>query len=112
MYNYDTELVKQLDTILPTYYELFLDNSITTPCLTYLEISNVPDKEADTLRYSTISYRIKLWHKDGVEVDQYIKEMDKLLYSLGFKRVAYNILWTDDLCQRIFTYQALACENN
>ena len=30
MYNYDTELVKQLDTILPTYYELFLDNSIIT----------------------------------------------------------------------------------
>lgn len=112
MYIYDTELVKQLDTILPTYYELFLDNSISTPCLTYLELSNVPDKEADTLRYSTISYRIKLWHKDGQEVDTYIAQLDKLLYSLGFKRVAYNVMWDQDLCQTIFTYQALAYENN
>lgn len=112
MYIYDTELVKQLDTILPTYYELFLDNSISTPCLTYLELSNVAGIEADTARYSTISYRIKLWHKDNEEVDDYIKDMDKLLYTLGFKRVAYNVMWDQDMCQRIFTYQALAYEND
>ena len=35
MYNYDTELVKQLDTILPTYYDLFLDFSISFLCFIF-----------------------------------------------------------------------------
>jgi hypothetical protein len=56
MFDYKPVLVEHLNTILPTYYELFVDSSTETPCLTYLEINNRADEESDNLRYSTLSY--------------------------------------------------------
>lgn len=111
MYNYKKELVKELDTILPTYYELFVDSSTQTPCITYLELTNVARQEGDTLRYSNITYRVKIWGTQEDDLYNYTSLLDKKMFELGFKRRAYNELWIDQICQLIFTYEATALEN-
>lgn len=72
MYNFNEELVRHLDTILPTYYETFIDTNTETPCITYVELSNVANEEGDTLRYSTINYRIKIWASPKENVNEQI----------------------------------------
>lgn len=111
MYNYKKELVVQLDTILPTYDEMFVDSKTETPCITYLELNNIADKEGDTLRYSTLAFRIKIWGTADMDLNPYTSLLDAKMYELGFKRRAYNELWIDQMGQLIFTYEAMALEN-
>ena len=112
MFDYKTVLAEQLETILPTYYELFPDSSTKTPCLTYIENNNRADEESDNLRYSTLSYQIKIWGKvlEYEELMGYANELDELMYSLGFKRVSYNELSYDNLIQLIFRYEGKGWE--
>jgi hypothetical protein len=112
MFNYKVELAKQLDTILPAYYELFVDSQGDFPCITYLELANSADAEGDTLRYSSISFRIKIWGGDYTEIVEYVEPLDNLMFSLGFSRRGYNELIESGMCQLIFTYTAMALENN
>lgn len=112
MFNYKLELEKQLDTILPAYYELFVDSQSDFPCITYLELANTADAEGDTLRYSSISFRIKIWGNDYTDIVEYIEPLDNLMFSLGFTRRSYNELNESGLCQLIFTYTAMALEQN
>lgn len=111
MYNYNKELVNQLSTILPTYYELFMDTDTTVPCITYLELANVAEQEGDNLRYSAINYRIKIWANPRDYVNEEIYQLDDLMFSLGFKRRAYNEIVDFEKAQYIFTYEAMALEN-
>lgn len=111
MFDYKPELVRQLDTILPTYYELFVDSKTETPCLTYLELSNIADLEGETLRYSKLAFRIKIWGTADDDLYPYCSLLDNKMYELGFKRSAYNEMWIDQTCQLIFTYEAMALEN-
>lgn len=111
MYNYNKELVAQLDTILPTYYELFVDSTTETPCITYLELNNIADREGQTLRYSTLDYRIKIWGTADQDIYPYASLLDAKMFELGFKRRAYNEMWVDQMCYLIFTYEAMALEN-
>lgn len=111
MYNFKSELVSLLDEILPTYYELFVDSSTETPCITYIESNNTADKEGDTLRYSNLSYNIKLWGNDYAELTDYASQVDKALYAIGFKRTFSEELTYGTQIQLIFTYQAMAVEN-
>ena len=53
------ELVEALNTVAPTYYELFLDSKTKTPCISYIELSNIDDRVGDKLRYSRVSFTIK-----------------------------------------------------
>ena len=111
MFDYKPELVRQLDTILPTHYELFVDSNTKTPCLTYLELSNIAEQEGDTLRYSTLTFRIKIWGKADDDLYPYCSLLDDKMVELGFKRRAFNEMWVDQTQQLIFTYEALALEN-
>jgi hypothetical protein len=40
MIDYKTTLIRELDTILPTYYELFVDSETPIPCITIMESNN------------------------------------------------------------------------
>lgn len=110
MFRYKTELVNALDTVLPTYDELFLDSNTKTPCITYLELSNVADQEGDTLRYSTLAYRITVWGNPEDELEVYDEQLDNIMFALGFKRRAYNEINGNTVIRHIFTYQAQALE--
>jgi hypothetical protein len=61
MIDYRDTLVEQLKTLgLPVHYELFLSSKTELPCISYQEQNNTSFKEGDTLRYSEITYRIKI----------------------------------------------------
>ena len=52
MIDYKPTLKSNLETLgLPVYYELFVNGSTPTPCITYIEAGNYADLEGDTLLY-------------------------------------------------------------
>ena len=106
------DLVKALNTILPTHYELVLHQGIKTPCISYQESNNYAVENGDTLGYSRISYTIKVWGNDISEIQQYAIEIDNTLRPLGWKRISSHELGdrNSTMIQKIMSYEALALE--
>lgn len=113
MIDYHSSLVKALNTILPTHYEMVLHSGLKTPCISYMETNNYDAETGDTLGYSRITYQVKVWGNDIAKIQRYALEVDKALRPLGFKRVSSGELYdkTSTMIQKILTYEALASEN-
>ena len=111
MIDYKPLLIRELDTILPTYYELFVDSETETPCITIMESNNIAQEEGDNIRFSRISFNIKIWADDVSIISQKGQDLDTKMYSLGFTRTSYNELWLGNQCSAIFRYEILANEN-
>lgn len=113
MIDYHSELVSALNTVLPTHYEMALTKNTQTPCISYQERNNYDTDTGDTLGYSRIIYTIKVWGNDIAKIQQYAKEIDRVLRPLGFKRTSSNELHDNQstMIQKILTYEALASEN-
>ena len=112
MIDYKTTLIRELDTILPTYYELFVDSETPIPCITIMESNNSAEDEGDTIRFSRISYNIKIWADDLEIISQKGQELDNKMFEMGWERLSYNELWFDSSkCSAIFRYEILANEN-
>lgn len=112
MINYHTELVKALQTILPTYYEMTVSSKTATPCITYIERDNSAQETGDTLGYSRISYTVKVWGNDLGQLQQYALMIDAVMRPLGFKRISSGELYDNQstMIQKILAYEALAQE--
>ena len=112
MIDFHTDITTSLNKILPTYYELILHSGIPTPCISYMELSNVDDATGDTLGYSRLQYQIKVWGNDIAVLQQYALEIDKAMRALGFKRTGATELhdYQSTMIQKIMTYEALASE--
>lgn len=89
---------------------MFVDSKTSIPCITYMEVQNAADKEGDTLRYSNLSFSIKVWGKDLQTLSQYANLIDKLMFDKGFKRTNTIELWLDGIGQRQLKFEALAQE--
>ena len=113
MIDYHSELVSALNTVLPTHYELALTKNTKTPCISYQERNNYDTETGDTLGYSRIIYTVKVWANDIAQIQQYAKEIDRVLRPLGFKRTSSNELHDPQstMIQKIMTYEASALEN-
>lgn len=113
MIDYNKEVVSALKTVLPTYYELALTKNTSTPCISYQERDNAATDTGDTLGYSRISYTIKIWANSIATIQQYVPEVDKIMRTLGFKRLSANELHDPQstMIQKILTYEALGLEN-
>ena len=113
MVNYHSELVKALESILPTYYEMTLTANTKTPCLSYMELNNYVSTSGDTLGYSVITYQVKVWGTNIGDLQRYAQEVDKVLRPLGFKRVSTNELYDRNsaMIQKILTYEATGLED-
>ena len=113
MINYHSNLVSTLEGILPTHYEMVLTSKTTTPCLSYLELSNVDTDTGDTLGYSRIQYQIKVWSKEIKDIQEYALKVDAALRPLGWRRVGSQELHdrNSTMMQKILTYEANALEN-
>ena len=113
MIDYHAELVAALKTVLPTHYELTLASGTKTPCISYQERNNADDVTGDTIGYSRISYTVKVWGNDIKEIQGYVKQVDKVLRPIGFKRTSANELHdrNSSMIQKILTYECLALEN-
>ena len=113
MINYDTNLVSTLESILPTHYEMVLTSNTITPCISYMELTNIDDATGDTVGYSRIQYQIKVWSNRIKDLKTYAVEIDKALRPLGWRRVSSQELHDTNstMLQKILTYEALASEN-
>ena len=61
MIDYKPTLVQELKTIgLPVHYELFLKKDTELPCISYQEASNTATADGDNLRYSELTFRVKI----------------------------------------------------
>ena len=112
MIDYNTKLVATLNTVLPTYYEMVLHSGIETPCISYMEISNIAENNGDTLGYSRIQYQIKIWGNNIADLQKYALEIDSVLRPLGWKRIGSGELHDSQSTkmQKILTYECLALE--
>ena len=112
MINYHAELVKALNTILPTHYEMVLTSQTKTPCISYMELNNNVSTDGETRGYSVITYQVKVWSKNIAELQQYALAIDAALRPLGFKRISSGELYDNNsaMIQKILTFEALALE--
>ena len=109
-----SNLVSALKTIgLPVHYEMTLHSGLSTPCISYMEISNVAAEEGDTLGYSRLQYQIKVWGTQIADLQKYALQIDTVLRPLGFKRVGCNEMYdiNSAMIQKIMTYEALGLED-
>lgn len=75
MIDYHSTLLSALKTILPTHYEMTLHSGLETPCISYMELSNVADAEGDTLGYSRLQYQIKVWGTNIADLQKYAQQL-------------------------------------
>ena len=113
MINYHAELVKALNSVLPTHYEMTLTAKTKTPCISYMETNNYVSTLGDTLGYSIVSYQIKVWGNNIADLQKYALEIDEVLRPLGFKRTSSGELYDKEstMIQKIMMYEAMALEN-
>lgn len=113
MIDYHSTLLGALKQILPTHYELVLHSGLATPCISYMELSNVAAEEGDTLGYSRLQYQIKVWGTQISDLQKYALQIDAALRPLGWKRV--NSIELHDpnsaMMQKVMTYEATGFEN-
>lgn len=112
MIDYQKEMRSALNTVLPAYHELALKKGTKTPCISYMEISNVDADTGDTIGYSRIQFQVKVWGHDIAEIQRYALEIDRVVRPLGFRRTGANELHDrqSTMIQKILTYEALALE--
>ena len=112
MVNYHTELVKALEKVLPTHYELTLTSKTGTPCISYMEINNYIAANGTERAYSYVTYQIKVWDTNIANIQKYALEVDAALRPLGFKRTSANELYDHEsaMIQKIMPYEALCFE--
>lgn len=112
MINYHAELVKALNTVLPTHYEMTLTANTQTPCISYMETNNYVSSLGDTLGYSVVTYQVKVWGNNIADLQKYALQIDEVLRPLGFKRTSSGELYDREstMIQKIMTFEATAYE--
>ena len=116
MIDFDKNIMAALSVIevsegvyLPCYYENFITQDITLPCITYVENNNSSYLEGDALRYSHLNYTIKLW-MDNKNQQIYLNPIDEAMLELGFVRQATNEIVNGRVIEKIMDYEAIGWE--
>lgn len=116
MIDFDKQIMAALSAIevsegvyLPCYYENFITQDITLPCITYVENNNSSYLEGDTLRYSHLNYTIKLWMDDKNQ-QIYLNAIDEALLDIGFYRQSTNEIVNGRVIEKIMDYEAIGYE--
>lgn len=116
MIDYGKELVSALNTVLPTHYEMTLTSKTKTPCISWMEIGNVPITdpigENTTFGYSRLNFSIKVWGNNIGDLNKYAVEIAKVLRPLGFTVSSSGELYDNNssLIQKILNAEAIASE--
>lgn len=112
MVNYHQGLFSELQSLLsiPVEYELFVDSATTLPCVTYCGANNSSFLEGDTLRFSRVSYYIKVWGNSLSETLPYMEIIDDKMKTLGFERESYNELSSGTQICLISLYSGIGYE--
>lgn len=113
MIDYHKNLVSSLQTIgIGVHHEMTLHSGLETPCISYMELSNVATYNGDSLGYSRIQYQIKVWGTRIADLNNYALQIDEVLRPLGLKRVGCNEMYDNNsaMIQKIMTYEAFGFE--
>lgn len=112
MINFHAELVKALNTILPTHYEMTLTSKTQTPCISYMETNNYVAANGTNRGYSFISYQVKVWGNNIGDLQAYAMQIDDVLRPIGFKRTSTTELYDREstMIQKIMTFEAFGFE--
>lgn len=112
MINYHAELVKALNSVLPTHYEMTLTANTQTPCISYMETNNYVVASGTNRGYSFISYQVKVWGNNIADLQKYALQIDDVLRPLGFKRTSSGELYDREstMIQKIMTFEAFGFE--
>lgn len=115
MIDYHKEVVSALQTVLPTHYEMALTKGTETPCISYMETNNyiATEPSGATRSYNYITYQVKVWGNDIATIQSYAKEVDRVMRTIGFKRISSGELYdiNSTMIQKIMTFEALALED-
>lgn len=109
MITWDKKLVSLLNPILPVTAEPY-NEPLTTPCITYRMDNDVRDLEGDRLRYSRVYYTVKLHTTDLEEAEQYLEEIDRVLYLNRFFREGFNHIIVGTVHEFVITYSVFTKE--
>lgn len=99
-----------LNTILPSYYELFLDNEVELPCIAYNEQNNYDYLDSDDTGFSYITYLVKVYAMSINELQQYSNEVDLALKNIGGRRISSQEAVIEGHIEKWLTYRFLAKE--
>lgn len=94
---------------IPVYYELF-DKKKDIPCISYIELNNSGVYHGDTLDYSHIQFRIKIWAEEINKIQTIATAIDETLQENGFHRLSTNETKDDNLLMKIMTYEGTGRE--
>ena len=112
MIDVHSDIRSTLNTILPTHYEMTLHSGLKTPCISYMELSNVDRVSGETIGYSDVQFQVKVWSTEIKDIQKYALEIDKALRPLGWKRTSCAELHdrNSSMIQKVMTYTAIGCE--
>lgn len=111
MIDWKKPLVSILETVgLPVYYELFVDSSIETPCITYIENDNSSLVKGETMEYSKIAFTVKVWGSNLAILMPYCNSIDIALKKAGFERTLKQELAYEMQLQIVMRYEANGLE--
>lgn len=112
MIDYNKELVRALESVLPTHHELTLTAKTETPCISYMETNNYVSTNGDTLGYSYIQFQVKVWGTDIAAINNYAIQVDSILRPIGFTRTSSRDLYDRNsaMKQKIMMFEATAYE--
>lgn len=106
-------VVATLKTIgLPVHYEMVLHSGLETPCISYLEVSNIDELNGNTHGYSRVSYQVKVWANNLAIIQEYAAKVDGAMRSIGFRRSSSAELYDNNsaMIQKVITYEVIAYE--
>lgn len=75
-----------------------------------MESDNSAEKEGNTIRFSYISFNVKIWSDDVAVIAEKGQQVDKKMFELGFERTGYQEVWLGNQCSAVFHYEILADE--
>ena len=114
MINYKPTLVEKLNELFegkyPVVAEDFLTASTELPAISYFLSTDAVRANGDEFGYSDIYFNIKVWDRKIGVMEEIASQIDTMMRSLGFTRIAVNELWFDGLGQKELRYQGLARE--
>lgn len=111
MRDINEEVAEQLNTVLPTYYELFLDQSSKIPCISYQITQNFEESKGNGSCWERITLRVKLWVSTVGDMCTYSSQIDDAIAELGpFTRSSSYEISQGDLICRITDYSILIPE--
>lgn len=109
MVNYHSEfrqLLMEAANGVEVYYEAFAEKE-ATPCISYMEASNISSAIGDTLKYSEVVFQVKVWTETLKELIEITENIDIKLEKNGFKRTSCFETTDDGLLVKIMKYSAI-----